>query len=66
MLPVENSECPEKITFETEGVVGGLRLRSFQMPKQPHPKVIRWALPVRPVIFLRGKKAGEWEPLRAR
>lgn len=64
LVSTEKAECPEKIALESEGVVGGVRLRSFKNKNKNkaakptvEPSVIRWALPVRPVIFLRGKNA---------
>lgn len=57
VLSTEKAECPEKIALEREGVVGGVRLRSFETKPEIPPTVIRRALPVRPVIFLRGKNA---------
>lgn len=53
VLSTEKAECPQKIALKSEGVVGGVRLRAFETK----PKDIRRTLPVRPVIFLRGKKA---------
>ncbi len=64
VVSTEKAECPEKIALKSEGVVGGVRLRSFKQKPKVEPAVIRWALPIRPVIFLRGKRAGSVDRIK--